>query len=100
MWLQPSLNSGRHLYFYLTDLILMIWFPLISTSAENGILFSNLSSKPPPRLTPNAPASRDEATTNGCTSLLWLSSASNSVCVLLALMIPIISMVTLWTAAL
>lgn len=36
MWLQPSLNSGRHLCFYLMDFIFMILFSLIAKSAEKG----------------------------------------------------------------
>lgn len=100
MWLQPSLNSGRHLCFYLMDFIFMILFSLIAKSAEKGHFIQQPVLKASPRLTPNAPASRDEATTNCCTLFVWLSSASSSVCVALALMIPIILMVTLWTAAL
>lgn len=36
MWLQPSLNSGRHLCFYLMDFIFMILFSLIAKSVEKG----------------------------------------------------------------
>lgn len=36
MWLQPSLNSGHHLCFYLMDFIFMILFSLIAKSAEKG----------------------------------------------------------------